>query len=441
MSDASVTIDAQRREKGMLDRFLSLFSVVHGGEGVSAVLLATNVFLLLGAYYVLKTVREPLILNQPGGAEVKSYASAGQALLFLLIMPLYSTLASKVNRVKLIGGLTAFFVLNLFLFSALGAAGMQIGVAYFLWVGIFNMLAVAQFWGFANDLYSEEQGKRLFPIVGVGASLGAWVGSKFAGDVYRSMGPFQLMLVSSVVLMVCIALTIIVHRRESAGGSDERKKESQAPLDKSGAFQLLFRKKYLLLIAILVLLMSTVNTTGEYILGKFVTESAASLSGEEKEAFIGEFYGDYFSWVNLLGFVIQTFLVSRIFKWIGVRGGLFVLPLIALGGYGLLLFLPILSIVRSAKILENATDYSLNNTVRHALYLPTSREAKYKAKAVTDTFFVRFGDMIQAGIVFAGTALAFTIQNFAMVNLVLVGVWLVVAVLLYKQHKQLAAEA
>src|SRR5687768_7412628 len=136
MSDASVTIDAQRREKGMLDRFLSLFSVVHGGEGVSAVLLATNVFLLLGAYYVLKTVREPLILNQPGGAEVKSYASAGQALLFLLVMPLYSALASKVNRVKLIGGITAFFVLNLFLFSALGAAGMQIGVAYFLWVGI-----------------------------------------------------------------------------------------------------------------------------------------------------------------------------------------------------------------------------------------------------------------------------------------------------------------
>ena len=441
MSDATLTINAHTREKGILERFLSLFSVVHGGEGLSAVLLAANVFLLLGAYYVLKTVREPLILGQPGGAEVKSYASAGQALLFLLVMPLYSMLASKVNRVKLVGGVTAFFVSNLFVFAALGSAGVPIGVPFFLWLGIFNMLAVAQFWGFANDVYSEEQGKRLFPIVGVGASIGAWVGSRFAGDVYRSMGPFQLMLLSSVILVFCIVLTITVHRRESAGASVERRKEAETPLDKSGAFQLLLKQRYLLLIAIIVLLMSTINTTGEYILGKFVTQSADALPGPEKGAFIGEFYGSYFSWVNLLGFLIQTFLVSRLFKWIGVRGALFVLPVIALGGYGLIIFIPVLSIVRAAKIVENATDYSLNNTVRHALYLPTSREAKYKAKAATDTFFVRFGDMIQAGIVFAGTALAFTIQNFAMVNLVLVGVWLVVAFLLYKHHKKLAAEA
>jgi AAA family ATP:ADP antiporter len=442
MSDASLTLGGELKEqKGPLDRILSLFTTVHGGEGISALLLAANVFLLLGAYYVLKTVREPLILGQPGGAELKSYSSAGQALLFLIVAPLYSALASKVNRVKLIGGVTAFFISNLVLFAMLGGAGVKIGIAYFLWVGIFNMLAVAQFWAFANDIYTEEQGKRLFPLVGVGASLGAWVGSTFAGNVYRAMGPYQLMLTSAVILGLCILLTITVHRRESGKATAERKREVEKPLDKSGAFQLLFRHRYLLLIAFVVLLMNTVNTTGEFILSKFVTQSAETLPEADRDAFLGEFYGNYFSLVNLVGFLIQTFLVSRLFKWIGVGGGLFVLPAIALFGYGSLLFFPILSIVRSAKIVENATDYSLNNTVRHALYLPTSREAKYKVKAVTDTFFVRFGDLIQAGLVFVGTALAFTVEKFAILNVALVGIWLVIALMVYREHKKLTAEA
>ena len=95
---------------------------------------------------------------------------------------------------------------------------------------------------------------------------------------------------------------------------------------------------------------------------------------------------------------------------------------------------------RGAKILENATDYSLNNTVRAALFLPTSREAKYKGKVATDTFFVRAGDMVQAGIVYIGAELLrLTTAQFAMVNVGMVGVWLVVAAAIYREHKRLAA--
>jgi AAA family ATP:ADP antiporter len=438
MSDGALVLE--NREKGWLDRFLSLFTEVHSGEGAGALLLALNVFLLLGSYYVLKTVREPLIVLQ-GGAEVKSYSSAGQALLFLIIVPIYGAIASRVNRVKLVGGVTAFFFMNLVVFVLLGTAGAKIGVAYFLWVGIFNMLAVAQFWGFANDLYTEEQGKRLFPIVGVGMSLGAWIGAVVAGEVYRTLGSYKLMLVSAVVLGICILLTLVSHKREAGRTTGERKQASEKPLDRAGGFSLVLKDKYLLLIAILVLLLSCVNTVGETVLTMFVEQSANALPEASRDAFVGEFYGDYYSWVNLLGFLMNTFLVARLFKWIGVRGGLFVLPLIALGGYGMLATIPVVAVVRTAKILENATDYSLNNMVRHALFLPTSREAKYKGKAATDTFFVRFGDMMQAVIVYVGTALSFTMSNFATVNVVLVLVWIVVAVMIYQRHKRIAAEA
>jgi len=439
MTNADV-LAAQPRERGVLDRLLSIFSRVEGGEGAGAILLALNVFLLLGTYYILKTVREPLILGQPGGAEVKAYASAGQALLFLLAVPVYGAIASRYSRMGLITCVSLFFILNLALFVAAGTAGIPIGVAFFLWVGIFNMLVVAQFWSFANDLYTEEQGKRLFPIVGVGASLGAWVGSMAAKWLFGFMGPFQLMTLSAVLLALCLGLTWLVNTRQ-AGSSPARAREAAAPLDRKGGFRLVFQTRYLFLIAMLVLLLNTVNTTGEYIVGRFVTEQAASLPEADKKAFIGRFYGDYFSWVNLLGFLIQTFLVSRLFKWIGVGGAIFILPLIALGGYGLLAAMPVLGIVRAAKILENSTDYSLNNTVRHALFLPTSREAKYKAKAATDTFFVRFGDMIQAAIVFAGTTyLGWSVTGFAVMNIVLVCVWLAVALLIYREHRKLSAD-
>ncbi len=413
---------------------------MRSGEGVTALLLALNVFILLGTYYILKTVREPLILGQPGGAEVKSYASAGQALLFLLIVPIYGVIASRVNRVWLVGGVTAFFIVNLVAFYLAGVAGLPVGVPYFLWVGIFNMLAVAQFWAFANDIYTEEEGKRLFPIVGAGASLGAWIGSLTTKWLFGFLGPYQLMLLAGALLAACILLTLAVHTRERHRVRPERAAEAEKPLDRKGGFQLILRDRYLRLIAFMVLLLNAVNSIGEYIMGKFISQSAQHLAKPEQGKFIGQFYADFFSWVNLIGFLIQIFLVSRIFKWIGVRGALFFLPLIALGGYGILATIPLLAIVRISKILENSTDYSLNNTVRHALYLPTSREAKYKAKAATDTFFVRTGDMVQAGIVFAGTSLGLSVSGFATVNLLMVLIWLALAFAIYREHKRLTPE-
>src|SRR5439155_24554260 len=142
-------------EKSWLDKSLSIFTDVRAGEGTGALLLAANVFSLLAFYSVLKTVREALILSE-GGAVVKSYAAAGQALLLLGIVPLYGFIASRVRRLKLINGVTLFFISNLLVFYALAQMHISLGVPFFLWVGIFNLLVVAQFWSFAYDIYSEE---------------------------------------------------------------------------------------------------------------------------------------------------------------------------------------------------------------------------------------------------------------------------------------------
>jgi ATP:ADP antiporter, AAA family len=446
------TAPALNRSRGPLDRILSIFTDVQGGEGATALLLMLNVFLLLTSYYILKTLREPLILAG-GGAEVKSYAAAGQAILLVMLVPAYSAFASRVDRIKLLTWVTLFFALNLVAFWALGVAKTPyIGVAFFIWVGIFSLMIIAQFWSFANDLYTPEQGRRLFAIVAFGSSLGAIVGAWITKPLIAGLGVYVPMLVAAGILTVSILLFRIVSAREKAArASRGHAAVEEAPLEKKGAFRLIFSDRYLLLIALLMLVYNFVNTNGEYILGKTLTNIAqhAVAAGQTggldpkayEEKFIGLFYSGYFTWVNIISAVVQLLLVGRIMQWFGVRVALFVLPLVALGGYGLLAVTPILAIIRGVKIAENSIDYSLQNTARQALFLPTSREAKYKAKAAIDSFFVRFGDVLSAGLVFLGTKLAMEPRQFALVNLVLVLIWIVIVIGIARRHRTLEAEA
>jgi AAA family ATP:ADP antiporter len=418
--------------KSILDRALSVFADVRSGEGVSALLLAANVFYLLAFYSVLKVVRDALILSE-AGAVAAAYANAGQAVLMLGFVPAYGAFASRVSRVWLICGVTLFFASNLLIFALLGVAGVRIGIPFYLWIGVFNMAAVAQFWAFANDVYSTERGKRLFPLVGIGASLGAVVGSGLTSIVFGGVGPFRLMLLAAAGLLVPVGLTVWVHQREKSAKTNLQAAHAGEPLSGAGGFQLVASNRYLRLIALMVLVFSLVNTLGGFILNSMITAEAGG-----DRARIGMMAGQIQTWVNGLAFVLQAFVVSRIFKYLGVRAALFILPVIAIGGYTLMALLPVFAVVRWAKILENSTDYSIQNTTRHALFLPTSREAKYKAKQAIDSFFVRAGDMMQALVVFIGTTLAFGIRSYALVNVVLVAVWLGLAVAIAREHRSLA---
>jgi AAA family ATP:ADP antiporter len=157
---------------------------------------------------------------------------------------------------------------------------------------------------------------------------------------------------------------------------------------------------------------------------------------------IGSYYAVTDFWQNLLGVLIQLFLVSRIFKYLGVGRALFVLPMIALGSYGIFAAAPILALIRIAKITENATDYSLQNTVRRALFLPTSREAKYKALNAVETFFWRAGDMLSAVATFVLIQLlGLGVRSYAALNLGIVVVWMVVAASLSRENRKLTSEA
>jgi AAA family ATP:ADP antiporter len=388
------------------------------------------------------------------------------AVLLLGVVPLYGAVASAVSRIRLINGTTLVVMGTLVLFWLWGRAtgvGTAIGLSFYVYIGIVNVFLIAQFWSFANDIYTES----------VGAVFGPKIAGKGADDV------FLLLLVSAGIFAVCLLLYNVINSRVRREHAEEEGfvDEAEQPLEKGGGFQLVLTNRYLLLIACMVLVSNLVNTTGEYILSNAAlthaeeqvpslpasAEAAVSAKAEQavqqgraanlqvaekaardealrgaRSEVIGRFYGDFFFWVNLVGVMTQMFLVSRIFKYAGVRAALFVLPVIAFGGYMAIGLIGGLAVLRVAKTAENSTDYSLQNTVKQALFLPTSREAKYKAKAAIDTFFVRFGDTASAGLIWVGLhLLLLEARDFAFVCVGLVVIWLLLNVGIAKEHKKL----
>lgn len=435
------------RPSSLADRILRPFGDVRRGEGATTGLLLLTLFLILCGYYVCKTVREPLILTG-GGAEVKTYASAFQALALMLVVPAYSWLATRVSRLTLITTVTLLVVASLQIFWLAGQlAAPYLGVAFFVWVGVFNNAVVAQFWSYGNDLHTPEAGSRLFPVIAIGATLGSPLGAWAAGQLFEAGVPaLHLLQLAAACLLLSLACYLLVERRQQQAMRAPQQTSSESASATRDGFALLARSPYLRLICLLLLVLNVVNTTGEYILSRAVLASAevALPNGNDaaREAFIGGFFGSYFFWVNIGAVVIQSLLVSRLVRAAGIAGVLLVLPLVSVVTYALVLSGAGFAAFRWAKTVENATDYSAMNTARQMLWLPTSRTEKYAAKQAADTFVVRAGDVIAAGLVLAGTTwMSLDRTGFAGAILVVTAVWLAIAWLLVSEYRRRQQQA
>ena len=413
-------------------RTLRSFLPVQRDELAKVALLATNVFVLLTTYYVLKVVREPLILLD-GGAEVKAYASAGQAGLLLFVVPLFGALAARRSRLQLMVAVQTFFIGCLVAFYVLARAHVPVGIAFYLWVGVFNVLVISNFWSFAADLFTKDQGKRLFGIIGLGGSAGAIIGALVPGLLKHHVGMYELMLVAAGGLALSTMIYVFIERVGA------RRVGTTAPeqMDRKGGFSLVAHDRYLRLIAITLVLATIVNTTGEYVVGSLVTD--ASHGAADRGAYIASFYSSYYGAVNVVSALIQGLLVSRLIGAFGVRGALFVMPMVALGSWLVFLGRATVSMIRITKTAENSFDYSLHNTIRQALFLPTSRDAKYKAKAAIDTFVFRFADVLAGlGVVYVLVHLGIGAHGFAIINIAITLVWLALVARTGRLHDELA---
>ena len=401
----------ERRALSPTERFLSLFTRVEPGEGRGIVILTLQAFTLMLAYYLVRPVREALILTE-GTAELRSYAVGVQALLLILILPAYGQLVRRIATNRVFQIVMAFFALNLVGFFLAGRAGLHFSFAFFVWASLFAVMAVTQFWAFATDLLDVSTGTRLFGVIAVGVAGGAWAGASCASAGFGTFGPYGLMLAAAAVLCLSIALSECARRlvRANAVRPPAEVIGIRAPTRAParhwlGGIAVVGRSRYLVGIAVLVVLVNWITSTGDYVLSNWLKEVATAQAPGNPGAFIGTFMGRYCSTITLVGFGVQLLLVSRIINGAGVARALLVTPVAILAGFCIIGFVPAFALLQSALIVQRSLDYSLLNTTRSALLLPTSREEKYQAKTAIDTLFYRLGDLLSTLGVFVGLRL------------------------------------
>jgi ATP:ADP antiporter, AAA family len=441
-----------RSELSRFERLMTLFTRVRPGESRSAMLFMLHAFLLLFSYQVVKALREAFMLAK-FSAETRAYAVAVTALVLMLLVPAYGAVRRRIDGAQLLQAVTIFFAAITLAFAAAAWSGTAIAFAFFVWVSIYGVMVVAQLWAFAADSYNLKSGQRLFPIIMVGANIGALVGAKTAQLAVEALTPVGLMVVAALLLLATLLLASPERAAVPEGSRAFVAEHGRRVPRLLCGIGLVLRDRYLLLIALLVVLLNWINTTGEFILADFVQRDAsaralASGGTLDPGVLITEFYGGFHFWVTLAGLAIQLLLVARIYRAVGVRGALLVLPVVAAVGYGLLAlspllggFVPIFTLIRLVKIAENATDYSIMNTTRQALFLPVDRDSKYEGKTAIDTFYWRIGDLVQAGVVFVGlNVLGWAAPDFALLNLVLAVVWIALAAAIGRQFVRKASE-
>ena len=436
----------------LAERLFSLVTRLRPGEGHALLLFCLHAFLLLASLQIVKALREAFMLSK-FSAETRSYAVALMALTLMLVVPLYAIVRRRLDGAMLLRTVTIFFVATLPLLALLGHYGVPIAFVFYIWVGIYGVMVVAQMWSYAADSFNVKTGQRLFVAIMLGANLGALAGAKLTNLAVTALSPLGLMVLATCTIAATLFLAGPERAAVPEGSGPTAVLQRAAPVPRLlGGIGLVLRDRYLLTIAVFVLLLNWINSTGEFILADYVKSHTLQTVGTDSDAssrFIAAFYGNFNFWVTLVSLAIQALLVSRIFRVLGVRGALLVHPIIVAIGYGLLAvgpllggFIPIFSLIRRIKVADNGVDYSLMNTTRQTLFLPVDRDSKYDGKMAIDTFFVRFGDLIQALCVFAGLhLLSWQAHQFAALNFLLSLVWIGLAVVMGRAYTRKAVEA
>ena len=440
----------QASPRTRVERLLSLFTEVRAGEGRPALAMLGCVFLVLCAYYLIKPAREGwLSVSVLGGLskiEIKAYSSFVQAVLLIAAVSAYARLAASLNRRKLITVVTIVFAAELPLFYLIQPEGPvpvpYAGILFYLWVGIFNVFIVAMFWSFVADYYDVEQGRRLLPLVAIGATGGAVAGSSITSYLVATglFDTFDLLLLAIVPLMAAAAIARAVEAQEEIAPG-----ETAAGGDGTSPWHLITSHRYLLTAALLTVVFAWVASNGDNLLFGIVQSvlqdeaTAAGMSGDSLQQFTRErttaFYGELYFWVNLLALLAQAFLASRLLRYGGFTVLILFLPVVSVITYASIALFPTLAVIKALRVAESSSTYSVNNTARHVLWLPTTAEMKYKAKAAVDTTCVRFGDGLAALTILIGVrGLEVSSQNLIVFNLILALLLVGLAVRLAREY-------
>jgi AAA family ATP:ADP antiporter len=406
-------------------------------------------FMVLGGYYVIRPIRDEI--GASSGVENLPWMFTATLLAMLVANALFSAIVARMSRRRFIPIAYRFFIVNLLIFSVLMHVlttkdQVWLGRTFFVWLSVTNLFVVTVFWAFMTDLFSNEQGKRLFGFISIGGSLGAIVGGSVTASLVKPIGAANLFLVSAAMFEIaaqCVrffpADFRTVGEADSFPGTTTssptiQKRTEEAPIGGSlwSGITHIFRSPYLFGLMVFIVFYSTTSTWA------YFQQSDLAGHGFADRAARTTFFANLDRATNTLTLLGQLFLTGKLLKWLGVTPTLIIMPTLSLIGFAVIGVTPLLAVLAVFQVLRRATTFAFMRPAREVLFTVLRREDKYKAKSVIDTFAYRVGDQVGAWSYRGLTALGLGLRGISFVTIPIIAVWLALSVWLGRKQRVLA---
>lgn len=412
------------RAKSLLRKVID----IQDDEIGTSILMFFYFFAIIASYYILKPVRNSLFLEQLGAKNLP-WVYIGTASIIGFIVLLYNKMSKNFNKRYLVSGTIIFFIINLIIFHELFKLNVDwFSALFYIWVSVYSVLLISQFWMTANILYSASQAKRLFGFIGSGGILGGILGGGLTNGIATSTGTENLILVSAGILIVIALIADRLNRITSISMADSTTEPTSDQRDNS-ASKIILKSKHLQLIGIIITLSIMVSSFIDYEFNLIIEKSFRSI--DDRTAF----FGSFFALMNVTSLIIQLFLTSIILKRFGIGISLILLPVgLLIGSFGLFIYPVMLSAIL-LKITDGSLKYSLDNSTREIMYLPIPLDLKLKVKPLLDIFLQRFARGIAGLIIIVGTTFfEFGIVQMAGISMVIILLWAIATFELKKEY-------
>jgi AAA family ATP:ADP antiporter len=391
-------------------------------------------FTLLAGYYVLRPLRDQMGIA--GGVKNLPWLFTATFVTLLVAQPLYSALVARLPRVKFIPIVYHFFVANLVLFWLLLIFDVEkviVARVFFVWVSVFNLFAVAVFWSFMADLFTSEQGKRLFGFIGAGGTAGALLGPVVTIWLSAPLGPVNLLIVAAAFLELAV---LCVHRieRVADGPTEVDPRRQRVGGSAFAALSETIRSPYLLGVAGWVSLLSFGATIAYFAQANIV---AATIHGAAAQTRL--FAGIDLA-VGLLSLATQVFATGRFLKRFGTGIAAAALPAVYVVGFAALAIAPSLAVVVTLQVAQRWMNFAIANPARQVFFTVVGREEKYKAKNLIDVVVYRGSDALYGWAYDSLQALGLKLGAIALCALPVAAGWLVLSTALGRTQERLATK-
>jgi len=398
------------------------------------------IFAVMSSYYIMRPLRDQM--GVAGGVNNLQWLFTGTLLGILALNLPFAYLVKTLPRSRFIPLAYRFFAANIILFAiALLAAGPEqtvwVGRVFFIWLSVYNLFVVSIFWQMNVDLFSPEQGKRLFGFIAAGATIGAVVGSATTATLARHVPPTALLLGAAVLLEVAVFAVGRLARLSPTLHHRPQETREERPIGGgvlSGIINAL-RNPYLLNISCFILLFSITSTFLYFQQLGIVSRTLADRGAQTA------FFATIDLTVNCLTLAIQLFFTGRIVVLLGVAVSLALLPALTIAGFGTLAALPNLTTIAVFQSIRRAGDYAIARPTREILFTVLPREDRYKTKSFIDTFVYRLGDQVGAWSVALLRSFGNDVATVAMVAMPVAALWLINALWLGRREASLAQAA